>query len=63
MSKDDNDPWVDEQWKIWSDENDISKIEDLGFSCSVNLTDGLSKTIDWYQKNFDALLRIENKTY
>jgi len=42
---------------------DISKIEDLGFSCSVNLTDGLSKTIDWYQKNFDALLRIENKTY
>ena len=42
---------------------DISKIKGLGFSCSVTLADGLSKTIDWYQKNFENLLKIENKTY
>jgi UDP-glucose 4-epimerase len=42
---------------------DISKIEELGFQCSVSLTAGLSKTIDWYKKNLDKLLLVENKTY
>ena len=32
MSKDNEDKWVEEQWKIWSDENDISQVEDISES-------------------------------
>jgi hypothetical protein len=32
MSKDNEDKWVEEQWKIWSDENDISQVEDISLS-------------------------------
>lgn len=42
---------------------DITKIEKLGYTCSVSLHDGLSKTINWYQAHRKKLLLVENKTY
>ena len=42
---------------------DIQKIEKLGFSCETSLSDGLSKTIDWYQDNYENLKLIKNVQY
>lgn len=42
---------------------DITKIINLGFECSVPLSEGLLKTIDWYQDNLSKLTRIDNQIY
>jgi UDP-glucose 4-epimerase len=42
---------------------DISKAEQLGFTCSTNLKEGLARTIDWYKANAKNLLAISSDTY
>lgn len=42
---------------------DISKIADLGYECLVPLSEGLSKTINWYQDNLPKLTHVKNQIY
>ena len=42
---------------------DINKMESLGYKCSVPLSEGLIKTIKWYQDNLTKLTKIKNTIY
>jgi nucleoside-diphosphate-sugar epimerase len=42
---------------------DITKIENLGYECRVPLSDGLSKTINWYKDNLSKLINVQNQIY
>ena len=42
---------------------DITKIKDLGYECLVPLSEGLLKTINWYQDNLPKLTRVKNQIY
>jgi nucleoside-diphosphate-sugar epimerase len=42
---------------------DITKAENLGFTCTTSLTSGLEKTINWYKNNLGKLSKITNSTY
>jgi len=42
---------------------DISKIENLGYSCSVPLSQGLVNTINWYKDNFTKLSAVDSQIY
>ena len=42
---------------------DITKIADLGYECLVPLSEGLLKTINWYEDNLPKLTRVKNQIY
>ena len=42
---------------------DITKIRDLGYKCSVPLSEGLLKTIEWYQDNLTKLTDVQSQIY
>ena len=42
---------------------DLSKIEGLGYKCLVSLSEGLSKTTEWYRDNLTKLNKVKNKIY
>ena len=42
---------------------DLNKIEGLGYKCLVSLSEGLSKTIEWYRDNLTKLTKVKNKIY
>lgn len=42
---------------------DIGKISSLGYSPKISFNQGLSSTLDWYQKNYNSLISIDNSIY
>lgn len=42
---------------------DITKIGDLGYKCSVPLSEGLLRTINWYQDNLTKLNDVQSQIY
>ena len=37
----------------------VSRLEDMGWKYNVELRDGLTKTYDWYLKNFNEIITCE----
>lgn len=42
---------------------DISKIKELGYNPKVSIVEGLSKTIDWYRRNYTQLSEQKSANY
>tara|TARA_B100000212_G_C27272790_1_gene489540 strand:+ start:118 stop:516 length:399 start_codon:yes stop_codon:yes gene_type:complete len=42
---------------------DIGKISSLGYSPKISFDKGLSETLEWYKKNYNSLISVNNSIY